>query len=692
MATLAELQKRKIANAKTLAETQPASKAAQPARSGATDAIGLSEEVSSVVSTLPEIKVPLSRSSTGGTTQLGVSTLLDAEPQFRTELTKTQKFLTRTGLEVGLGLAAAPVTGGASVPAGLIRALPATGRALAAGFPRAVNTAGRVARVAGGETVGGLFSQAFDPREDPLKSSSITGAIGGGFEIFTPRIARAMEGLRRGGFALKEGAGPVVRKLLAKEQAVSPGFFSDNFVIQVLDNVSAKSFFGGSRVRAAREGGAEILEDESRSFLRSLQTFTEGSIEVEDLMRNILEEGVEAFRLTASKKYAFIDELTENGFRVDLTPVIAELQKVVRTFGGSEAVGVLKEIDRLKALGEVGSLNDISFELAANMRSGFLQLIRGSGDPSGVKIASTAGAKLGGRLAPIMDRAMNDSISNLSAKGVFPEELTGNIKQLWREANNFWKRGIKEFNSSLVKALAKDDPKKLAGALLNSPRAVRRIKNLVTKTKDFAGEAAEGTTVGGRKLSGTEVWEEVQGHLINKLAEKTLDASGEISGKKMVRRMITQKEVLTEAMGSEGYANAIKIFDELATAQGSKQATGLPGGMWIQFEQAGVVAGAIGFAFGSTALGVGGVAILTAPGVFAKLMTTPGFTRWALLGLDPKTPPEVMIRAIQQLAAISAREGATVLTNPSDIERVRQQAGASAPLQSFLGGVTSEAP
>ncbi len=601
----------------------------------------LTEPVTSVVPQIEELPDPgRPQRGTSGVTQLGVQSLLENQPQLRSDMTPGQKMASRIIVETGGGIAAGPF-----------------------GAAKNLTTATRLinaARVGAGETVGSLISESFDPSKDPFVTGGITGAVGAGFELATPQIARGIEAARRGGLALKEGASPIIRKILAKGKPVAPGFYSDNFLIQVLDNITASSFFGGGKLRKAREAGAEVAQDEVRAFLDSLQHFTKGGVEVEDLIRDILADGADAFRVTAAKKYGLLDELVGNSLRVDLNPLISELLSSVKKFGGADGLRVLQEIDRLRKLGEVGANNSVSFETAATIRSGLLQLARSS-----ESLISSGSSTLGRQMAPLVDAAMNRAIQR-GGKNLPPGVKPKDVQAAWRGAQGFWKHGIKEFNNNLIKALSTEDPRKLASALMNNPRAAKRVKNLIVNSKDFTEEAVFGTIGSGVKVEGKLVWEEVQGHLLNKLAETTIDSLGEISGKKLARRMITQKEVLLEVLGPKRYENAVRLFNELALAEGSRAAKDIPGGIWMQFEQATAAASAVAFMFGQKGLGTTGLFVLAAPRPLTKLLLNDKFTNWALLGLNPKTPPEQFVRAIGQMAVIAMREGAKVEFNPMD--------------------------
>ena len=104
----------------------------------------------------------------------------------------------------------------------------------------------------------------------------------------------------------------------------------------------------------------------------------------------------------------------------------------------------------------------------------------------------------------------------------------------------------------------------------------------------------------------------------------------------------------------------LKIFGELHIAQGGAVESGLPGKVFITFQQAGAISEISGVVIGvGKGLSVDAVGFLVGPTIIAKVFTSRSFTKWALLGLDPKVPFEKSTRAITQMIAFAISEGAT---------------------------------
>jgi hypothetical protein len=610
---------------------------------------------------------------TGRATDIGMNELMTHEPGF-------MQGAARLAIEVGAGVYGAGLASAPRAAALATRAVAAAPRVARAAVAAAPGVAKRVAVGAASgisEGMGSLVSELIDPSGNPVKAAITTGATGFvGEAALVPGFAKAYSKLREGGFALKEGARPVVQRLLKRGLPASPGFFSDKHWVQILDNVAAGSFAAGGKVKEIREAGARSIGADADNFIRSFKTYSDDVIDVENFAREIIRGDADAFRLTAKKKYGIIDEIVGGGYRVNVGPIEDALKARVKEFGGKSSVQpLLAEMQRLRDIGEIDALGTMSFETAADLRSGFLRLSR-----SGDELVSGKAAGLGKNIAPIVDRQMQEAIQRMSASGQFPGD---DLLLRWREANAFWKEGTKTYNSRLIKAIAKDDPQALMRAIGDDPRKIRQVRDIVQASKEVTESG----------LTGPQVWKEMQGQMLTDAAAKSTSTIGDaevLVGKKMVNLLLKKKEAFIEAFDKSGYDNAVKIFNELALAQGSAAETRLPGGIFIQLKQAqaaGKAIESVGLIFGySSGLGPPEMAILAGPTVVANIMNSKPFTRWALLGLNPKTPPMQRIRAITQLMALGVKNGAEfIAAGEKETEPTREDA-ARAPLPAFLQG------
>ena len=601
------------------------------------------------------------------------------------------KFVARTAIEVGIGqLAAGPVGAATALTRSVGRGVALrAGERIARGVVRA---APNIARVGGGEAIGSLVAETFDPTggefdlQAAAERAAVTGLVGGTAELLVPGFSDAFNFLRNGGFQLVDGARPVVDKLMAEgAQVASPGFFSNSRFIQILDNIGSGSFFGGGKLAQAKRGGAEFFDDEVGAFMNAFQTFARGTIEVEKLAKDLILNGADAFRLVAKKKYGVIDELVGGGFNVDLNPLIKQLKTMEAEFGGGGATKILSEIDRIRGFGKVSDLNTVTFQTAADIRSKLLGLSR-----EGNSIFAGEASKFGKRTSPTVTEQMEKAFKFASKEGLITEAPEALIKR-WKSANEFWKEGVGTFNTGLMARLAGESPSGLINAARNSPGAMRIMRNTI--------EGIEGKVlVQGKDVTGKQVWEQVQGQLLLDQATKAL-GRGEVvadlvDGAKVVRAFKQKRELMEEAFGKEGFENVLNVFEHAALVQGKGQKKGLPGKMWIQLSQGTALAAGLPAAAG-VFIGLGGAAgaatvagfglIMFGPLAAASKFSKKSFTKWLLQGTDETITAEKRIRAMTQLVVL-AREQGFVIANTSQGERARAGQKQWTPGPAFLGG------
>jgi len=644
--------------------------------------------------------------STEGVTQLGVAALLKERPDLAEgELTEGQKLLGRIFVEGGLGLlgVAAPIPGSkaAAVPR-LAKAGKATAELasrakkiarfspsdvaaqnLAATSKEAAKQAakelrrGRVTEaarhapgIAAGETLGAKVSESFDP--SPPGEANIralgTGAVGAAAEFLTvpAAAARLFERLRRGGFGLEPEARQAVVEILQAGGKVSPGLFSTARWIDIVEEVSSGSLLGGGSVLLARESGADIQQAIARRFVQAFGTVG-GREAVEDLVREAFGRGVDIFRLAGKKMYQEVDRLTQ-GATVDITDLVKGLTVASEEFGNQGARKLLREVRKfvkpgksatqvgtgifdeagneiLKDVAAVAPDNRVSFAVAADIRSKLLSIGRVDGE-----LIAGETARIGKRFSKLVDRAMDKT-----ARG-----LKGKAHEAWREASRFWKRGSKVWNSRLIKALSKDEPRALLPALRNNTRNIKKLRGELTEAE----------------------FENVKGLMISDIATRASDESGQIVGRRMLKQMQNQQEGLVEMLGFKGYRNMQKLFTRLELTQAKTAAEGVPGRMMIQLKQAGAVSQVGGVVIGTTTgIGAFPLFLVIGPEIAAKVMGKDAFVDWALLGLKPKAPPETILRAFTQMSALAVKEGATLTTsNPND-NRLRERPRVPHPVE-----------
>jgi len=578
----------------------------------------------------------------------------------------------RLALEITGGVAGA-VLAPAIAPAVLV------GRAAMMVRPALQAAATRMAGAGIGEMAGASVSQTFDPSfnsqddfseiaKDISKDLLRAGATGVAGEGVGQLIGKGITKIVGRNKKLLEGAEDAVKtieeqktKILANPKSYSqevkdavkvgqltPALLQKGQTIDILENVSESSLFGGGSLRYAKEGANTVAQSGLDDFLK-IYKIKAGDGALGQLFQKTLTKDLQAFKSIANTKYKAVDDALStdnfaNNFQVDLTNL--------KTFAAEELknLGLKGQSSNLKTFltDILNEPNYTTFKRANILRGDFLEQSRAF-------TTETLGKKKG-RLSAIASQEITDAMDN----SVVPNRVKGLLK----DANKHYREGADVFNDTLFKKIIDNDPDLVYKSIV----AAGDRPNLVEKTFEILDKRIK--DVGERTLLKNKIKGEFLDDLMTK-SQRSNDQFGiELDAEKLFKNF-AKKEDTFKAMFSTAEINNFKKFQNaLKFAQGRKSKTGgLPGGMMIQMKQSGAL---IQLASAASAYGTGmtGVSagILIAPAVIARAFTTPKIIKALTLGIRYQDNPSLSRRYFLQSMTYMAQDG---LISEDDLENIK---------------------
>ncbi len=504
-----------------------------------------------------------------------------------------------------------------------------------------------------GTFLGSLASEPIDPSERPFRQARNTAFLEGIFEKGGGLVMGGINRLRQGasGTNLVPGGREAIEQLAESGVVLPPGQPSKSIGVDITQEVTQSSLFGGGKVREARE----IAETQAG---RDLDDFVEtfiakgGREGVGELAELASTNSRQIWKDRVSAAYAPVDAIA--GARVQSGAILERANDVLRKarlgVKNPEAIKFIEDI--ISSLGkpakQVGtgvidaSGNEIkrtvpadfslSFEEAGEILSDLLSVTRSATDP--VANAREIAAK---RLAPVFDEAMEaaaDSLPNAAAK------------KLWRNARKLQREGAEVHNTKLMRSLARQQPETF---FQTSVRALRpgTIRNVRTAINDPV------------------VWKQIQGQWMLDLLSSAKKVGSEIpqGGSAISKIDKFGEEALKELLPDRGQRETFRRLAKTLEIAQAPVGKNIPGGIFIQLTQAGsLVAGAQQALSGnldpSEAAGIG--AILIGPVVAANLLINPKFARWATLGSKAKPGSKRFAEALAGISSLVAQETSRV--------------------------------
>ena len=528
---------------------------------------------------------------------------------------------------------------------------------------------------AGGAAVSQTFDPTFNPEDnfgevmasiskDMLKSGAIAATGEGAGLLIGKGITKVLGKNKK----LLDGAEDAVKtieeqktKILANPKSYSqevkdavkvgqltPALLQKGQTIDILENVSESSLFGGGALRYAKEGANTIAQSGLDDFLK-LYKVKAGDGALGQLFQKTLTKDLQAFKSIANTKYKAVDDALStnnfaNNFQVDLTNL--------KTFAAEELknLGLKGQSSNLKSFltDILNEPNYTTFKRANILRGDFLEQSRAF-------TTETLGKKKG-RLSAIASQEITDAMDN----SVVPNS----VKSLLKDANKHYREGAEVFNDTLFKKIIDNDPDLVYKSII----AAGDRPTLVKKTFEILNKRIK--DVGERNILKNKIRGEFLDDLMSK-SQRSNDQFGvELDAEKLFKNFAKKEDTFKAIFSNTEINNFKKFQNALKFAQGRKSKTGgLPGGMMIQMKQSGAL---IQLASAASAYGTGmtGVSagILIAPAIIAKAFTSPKIIKALTLGIKYQDNPSLSRRYFLQSMTYMAKDG---LISEDDLENIK---------------------
>jgi hypothetical protein len=531
------------------------------------------------------------------------------------------------------------------------------GRAAAFVRPALQAVATRMTGAGLGEAAGAGVSQTFDPTEDVTKDllrAFFTGATAeGAGTIINKGIAKAIGKNKK----LIDGAEEAIstiekqkEKILstpkgiysdrileaAKTGKLTPALLQEGQTIDILENVADLSLVGGGSIRSAREGAESIATSGIEDFATRYKSLA-GEEELGVLFQQTLAGSQKAFKATSNAKYKALDNaLTKAGNpnAVDITSLKkwakGELENIGAKSESGALVSFLRGIDSEK--------NFVNFKKANNLRSDYLEITRALAEPGLGKKKQ--------RLAAVAAKYIDESMT----KAKLPDE----VQNLYRQANNFYKKGAKIYNDDLFKTLMDKDPELVYKSIV--PQAADR-PTLVNSTFKIIDEIKD------KKLR-DQLKNKLRGEFLEDILTRSSTQSDQfgrqINGTKFEDLLkIKKKKTFNAFFEPEQIKNLKDFSNALKFSQGRiRKRGGTPGAIFIQMKQSGavmqLVAGGTAGVLGSPGIAAG---IILTPAALAKMMTNDKVIKYLTTGFRYNQNQTIAGRSFRQAIAAMASDG-----------------------------------
>jgi len=575
-----------------------------------------------------------------------------------------QKEAVITGAGIAAPMLLSPLTGGGTLPIAVTNLLTR--------FPK-------LSRVVAAFTGGYGASQPFTDTQMQALGYGVREAAGegvaAGFSSIAPAIKSKLTSMAKSD--MKKGSVEALEQLSKSNKILTPAIVSENRTIDLMENLAENAWFGGGKILKARKGA--VVQAQQDIGTKLITKFANSK----EIAKGAIDDTVEGFLNAAGKNDydVIIKNFITNGKAVQQTLINTgyknidkavqaqskALIKAGKLKNANQAVDItglkkwakarqtLKLTDDAtkKVLNDILNLGDeISFAEAQQLRS--LYLSKTGAYSIGGTTSTKFSQKISGEAANIFDKQMQKAA----------EKLGGDVDKLWRAANEIYSTSKSTFNSQFMTKLIKDGGEdKIFSSLIKAknPHRIKEFRNLILKQAVKDG-------VVPNKLAAEKLWRKVQSGFFSDVIYKAFDESeGVLAGKKLLS---TIKSYGGPAI-KELFANNPKLLTDFKTlartlelAQ-TKGIQGVPGGMFIQLTQAGMITkgaqlgGAALVGYGGTKEGLSwgsglttaaGVAVvLGGPNQIAKLFTNPSFIKGLTATAKQKMGSYAYTRGVVQL-------------------------------------------
>ena len=541
-----------------------------------------------------------------------------AEGNERTEAIENylkSKEFARLATEVGFAVGGA-MTGGTLAAARLVLrpALQTLYRSLGAGFGQA--------------TGAGIASTTFDPKEELSKDVLRAFAQGATFEAVGAAVPALISKVKlRGIKTTKEAdeAEQIIKSqkeelskvsklddelaIALKEGQLTPGLQTENRFIDIAENVTEKSLFGGGKLIKARKGAETLTNKFLDDYIANYGDITRS--DYGDLLQRAITGNVDEWKIAAKGAYQALDDklrVVSGGARVDITNLKKTAQGLLDEAKPTERL----QGDALKVLRTVLDKDDfVPFQVANSMRSEFLGVTRSTNE-----LISGKSQRYAATLAKEITETLDD---------VGKSNLSPSVREAYTKAQKIWRDGSEVFNTKLINKLIRDDPEEVFKTLIKPerPSTVQKVFKAINKTKDEAVKK--------------DLKDSLKGAFLFDLKSESIKRYDTLKGDYLLKNLNKYGDsVLNELFTPVELANVRGLLKSLKVAQQKTVGEGVPGGVFIQLTQAGALLG-----LGTGMFTLPSAAILLTPKIISSLFTNPKFVNllkqgFALKPGDPK--------------------------------------------------------